>query len=240
MLDNLRLSYDSLKVYATPRRLVLYAHHVAPNQPNVESTVKGPPARAAFDADGNPTKAAMGFARGKGIDVADLRRAEIDGGEYVVATVREEGRSALEVLAEALPEFIAGIKFNKSMRWNASGIAFSRPIRWFVALFGETVIPFKYADTPSGNTTRGLRPYDSPELTIANPAAYFKAMGQQGIILDKDERRTLIREQVKRLADKVGGHIPDDEKLLAEVANLVERPTALRGSFRRKTPPAPA
>ena len=187
-LADLRLSHDTLKIYVTPRRLVVYAHQVAARQPDVEDTVKGPPARAAFDADGNPTKAALGFARGKGIDVADLRKAEIDGGEYVVATVKQAGRPALEVLAEGLPGFIAGIKFGKTMRWNASGIAFSRPIRWFLALFGEDVIPFSYADTPSGRITRGLRPYGSPDLEIASPADYYLALGKQGIILDKDER----------------------------------------------------
>ncbi len=231
LFDDLRLAHSGVKVYATPRRLVVYAHRVAPRQPDVESEVKGPPARAAFDADGNPTKAAMGFARGKGIDVADLRRAEIDGGEYVVATVREEGRPAVEVLAEALPIFIANIRFVKGMRWNASGISFSRPIRWFVALFGDVVVPFGYADIPSGNVSRGLRPYSSPDLQIGSPAEYFKAMGQQGIVLDTGERANLIVEHARKLAAEVGGHITEDPGLVAEVTNLVERPTALRGSF---------
>ena len=231
LLDDLRLSHSTVKVYATPRRLVIYAHKVAPRQPDTEQTVKGPPARAAYDADGNPTKAAIGFARGKGLDVADLQRAEIDGGEYVVATVREAGRPAIEVLAEALPALIAGIKFGKSMRWNASGVAFSRPIRWMVALFGEDVIPFTYADTPSGSVTRGLRPYGSPEATVESPADYFRTLARQGIILDERERQTLIKEKARKLAAEVGGRIPDDPALLAEVTNLVERPTVLRGSF---------
>ena len=227
----LRLSHDTLKVYATPRRLVIYAHQLADRQPDLETEVKGPPARAAFDADGNPTKAAQGFARGKGLDVADLRVAEVDGGEYVVATVREAGRHAIEVLAEALPDFIASIKFGKSMRWNASGIAFSRPIRWFLALFGETVIPFSYAATPSGRITRGLRPYDSPEAEVQDAAAYFKTLAQQGIVLDTGERRAQLLEQARRLAAEVGGRITEDEGLIAEVTNLIERPTALRGAF---------
>lgn len=231
LFDELRLSHDTLKVYATPRRLVVYAHKLAPRQPDLEAEVKGPPARAAFDKDGNPTRAAQGFARGKGLDVADLRVAEIDGGEYVVATVREEGRHAVEVLADALPQFIAELKFGKSMRWNASGIAFSRPIRWLVGLFGETVIPFAYADIPSSNITRGLRPYDSPEAEVKDSAAYFKALAQQGIVLDSGERRTQVLEQARRLAAEVGGRIAQDEGLVAEVTNLVERPTALRGEF---------
>ncbi len=231
LFDSLRLSHDTLKVYATPRRLVVYAHRLAPRQPDLETEVKGPPARAAFDADGNPTKAAIGFARSKGVDPADLRRASIDGGEYVVARVREPGRHAVEVLAEALPDFIAGIKFGKSMRWNASGVSFSRPIRWLVALFGQTVIPFTYAGLASGNVTRGLRPFDSPETTISDAAGYFRALASQGIVLDTAERQTLIMEQARRLAAEVGGRIPADADLLVEIANLVERPTALRGAF---------
>ncbi|GAB4574959.1 MAG: glycine--tRNA ligase [Anaerolineae bacterium] len=229
--EALRLSHDTLKVYTTPRRLVVYAHKLAARQPDLETEVKGPPARAAFDAEGNPTKAALGFARGKGLDVADLRVAEIDGGEYVVATVREAGRHAIEVLAEALPEFVAGIKFGKSMRWNASGVAFSRPIRWFVALFGDVVVPFKYADTPSNRITRGLRPYDSPEISVSDAASYFKALAGQGIVLDYEERRAQVLEQARRLAAEVGGRIAEDEGLTAEVTNLIERPTALRGEF---------
>ncbi len=226
-----RLSLEALKVYATPRRLVVFASKLAPVQPDVESLVKGPPARAAFDADGKPTQAAIGFARGKGLDVAALRRAEIDGGEYVVATVRQAGRPAIAVLAEALPGFIAAIKFGKAMRWNASGVAFSRPIRWLLALHGDQVVPFSYADTPSGRITRGLRPFGSPDLEIARPAEYFVALGQQGILLDREERAQVIRELAGKAISEIGGRIPDDPGLLAEVTNLVERPTALRGSF---------
>ncbi len=231
LLAELRLACDTLKVYATPRRLVVYARNLAPRQADLERTVKGPPVRAAYDAGGSPTRAAEGFARGQGVEVAALRRAEIDGGEYVVAVVREAGRPALEVLAKALPGLIAGIRFGKSMRWNASGVAFSRPIRWILALLGEQVIPFSYADVPSGSTTHGLRPYGSPQQAVATAADYFRALAGQGIVLDQGERRALILEQARKLAAEAGGRIPDDPGLLAEVTNLVERPTALRGTF---------
>ncbi len=231
LLDELRLGRDTLRVYATPRRLVVFAHRLTARQADRLSEVKGPPARAAFDAEGRPTQAAIGFARSKGVDPASLRRAEIDGGEYIVATVQEAGRPAVEVLAEALPGLIAGLKFGKAMRWNRSAVAFSRPIRWIVALFGETVIPFRYADVPGGAVTRGLRPFGSPELAVTSPAAYFKVMGGQGITLDSGERAALIRDAASRLAAEVGGRIPEDPDLLAEVTHLVERPTVLRGTF---------
>ena len=138
LFDELRLSHEGLEVHATPRRIVVIAREVAPRQADEEFIAKGPPADRAYDADGQPTRAALGFARGKGVDVADLMVRDMDGWRYVTAVVRNEGRPATEMLAQALPDLIAGLKFGRSMRWNASGVAFSRPIRWIVALFGES------------------------------------------------------------------------------------------------------
>jgi len=231
LFDELRLAHAGLEVYATPRRIVVIAREAAPRQADEESIAKGPPADRAYDADGQPTRAAQGFARGKGVDVADLRVQGIDGGRYVTALVRSEGRPATEVLAEALPGFIAGIKFSKTMRWNESGVAFSRPIRWIVALFGEAVIPFEYAGVASGNVTRGLRPLGSPEVSLKDAAAYRRACEAQGIALDYPERQARILGQVRDLASAIGGIVPEDDALLAEVTNLVGAPTPFRGSF---------
>jgi glycyl-tRNA synthetase len=231
LLADLRLEYADLRVYATPRRLVMHVTKLAPRQTDVEQIEKGPPANRAFDADGKPTKAAEGFARGKGVSVDALRVEQIDGGEYVVALVKTVGRPAAEVLAAALPGLIAGITFSKSMRWNASGIAFSRPIRWLLALLGKDVIPFAYAGVVSGNRTRGARQHGSPEREIVNPEHYFRHMADQAVVLDREARRAAIVAQASALAAEVGGRIPDDPGLLAEVTNLVEVPTALRGSF---------
>ncbi len=120
-LDELRLEHGPVRVEATPRRAAVFVETLSPSQPDLEELVKGPPAERAFDADGNPTKAAEGFARGKGVDVSALETREIDGGKYVVAVVKSEGRPAPEVLVEALPELVAGINFKKSMRWNDFG-----------------------------------------------------------------------------------------------------------------------
>jgi len=234
LLKELRLAHDSITAYATPRRLVLHAVNVAPRQDDEEFVAKGPPAERAFDADGNPTKAAQGFARGRGVDVSALKVEAIDGGEYVTALVKNEGQPAAQVLAEALPKLAADIKFGKSMRWNDSGIAFSRPIRWLLALFGDAVLPVAYADVASGNITRGLRPYGSPDIEVSSPQAYFDALKEQGILLDINERREAIQVQIKALADEVNGSIPDDPGLLAEVTNLIESPVAMRGSFEEK------
>ncbi len=231
LFEDLRLSHGDVEVYATPRRMVIYAKDVAPRQTDLESVEKGPPANRAFESDGNPTKAAQGFARGKGVDVSDLRVEEIDGGEYVVATVREEGRPAVEVLARALPDVIAHIKFGKAMRWNDSGVAFSRPIRWIVALFGQAVIPFEYAGVTSGAVTHGLRPFGSQPHLINDASHYFKVINADGIIVSLDKRRQAIQEQVVKIADSVRGMIPDNPALMDEVTNLVESPVALLGEF---------
>ncbi|MGQ9889349.1 MAG: glycine--tRNA ligase subunit beta [Aggregatilineales bacterium] len=231
LLADLRLAHDGVSVYATPRRLVVHARRVAPRQADLEQVEKGPPASRAFDASGQPTQAAVGFARGRGVRVEDLRIAEVEGGQYVTALVRTPGRPATEALAEALPGLVAGLSFGKTMRWNASGAAFSRPIRWLLALFGDVVIPFAYAGVASGSVTRGLRPYGSPELTVADAADYARQMAAQGIVLDPAQRRAAIAEQIAALAREVGGRVPYDPGRLAAVANLVEAPTALRGTF---------
>lgn len=233
LFEDLRLTTGKIYCFATPRRLVIHAEKVASRQPDEEFVAKGPPARAAF-RDGEPTKAAEGFARSKGLDVSALRVEEIDGGEYVIADVKNEGQPATVVLQDALPDLVAGIKFGKSMRWNATGIAFSRPIRWMVALFGDIVIPFEYAGVIAGNVTRGLRPYDSPEMTVNNPDEYIAAMASQEIFLNREERREIILDQITALAESVNGNIPDDPALLDEVTNLVEAPMALIGRFEEK------
>ena len=164
MFDDLRLSYEKIEIISTPRRLAAMVSGLSSRQDDQTSELKGPPANRAFDENGKPTKAAVGFARSKGLDVSELEKKEIDGGEYLVATVFQEGKSIAEILPEKLVEFVSGIRFNKSMRWNASKVAFSRPIRWLVSMFEETVIPFSYAELTASAATRGLRFTDKGKL----------------------------------------------------------------------------
>jgi glycyl-tRNA synthetase len=230
-LADLRLSHDGLEVYATPRRLVVWAKRVAPLQSDESEVLRGPSAQVAFDAEGQPTKAAEGFARKNNIPVSALTRQAFEGVEYVVAQIERKGRPSTEVLVEALPAFIAGLKFDKTMRWNSGGVAFSRPIRWLLALYGDLPLPFEYARTLSAPSTRGLRPLGSPTLSIASPSTYFEVLRGQGIVLDTSERAALIEKQADALAHSVGGKILADPALLAEITHLVEQPTALLGSF---------
>ena len=230
-LTDARVDFGTLSVFGTPRRLALLVKDVAPRQPDSETVVKGPPAARAFLADGQPSPAAVGFAKSKGVPVAALEKRTLDGGEYVVALVRETGQPTPAVLSDLLPKLIAAIKFDKTMRWRAGDpTAFSRPIRWLVALLGDAVIPFEYAGVRAGKTSRGLRPLGSPALPIAAADDYLSVMAQATVQVDPAQRRASILQQVQALAAEVDGRLAD-EGVLNEVTNLVERPTALRGAF---------
>jgi glycyl-tRNA synthetase len=233
LLKELYLDHGDVRVFTTPRRLVVSIDSLSPNQPDREDLVKGPPADKAFDKDGIALPAGMGFAKKNNVDTKDLeiREDAKAGGKYVFAVVKQKGRPTPEVLAEALPKLVESIKFEKSMRWNDSGVAFSRPIRWYVALLGDMVIPFEYAGVVSGNISRGLRPYDSPEIKVPSADDYFVVIRESGIVLDKEERKASIVEQVTEAARLVGGEAILDDDLLNEVTNLIEMPTAVMGGF---------
>ncbi len=238
LLKELNLTHGDVRIFTTPRRLVVSVASLSPNQPDREDLVKGPPADKALDKDGKPTQAGLGFAKKNNIDPASLEVREEGNNKYVFALVKQTGRPTPEVLAEALPKLVADIKFEKSMRWNESAVAFSRPIRWYVALLGEMVIPFEYAGVVSGNVTRGLRPYDSPEITVPSAEKYFDVIRELGIVLDKEERKAAIVAQVNEAAHLIGGEAIFDfvgatreSPLLNEVTNLIEMPTAVMGGF---------
>jgi len=242
LLKELSLEHGSVNIEGTPRRLVVSIDTLSPRQPDREDLVKGPPADKAFDKDGIALPAAMGFAKKNGVKTTDLQVREQDGGKYVFAVVSQKGRPTPDVLAEVLPKLIESIKFEKSMRWlpasrraeNDPGAAFSRPIRWLVALLGDIVIPFEYAGVLSGNTTRGLRPYDSPEIMIPSANKYENVIREAGILLNKEGRKASIVEQVNQSAVLVGGEALIEEGLLNEVSNLIEMPTAVMGGFDRE------
>ncbi|MGQ9714944.1 MAG: glycine--tRNA ligase subunit beta [Anaerolineae bacterium] len=231
LLAEARLPYERLEVLGTPRRLAVLVRRLAPRQEETVEEVQGPPAAVAFDAEGNPTVAAQGFARSQGVPVEALQVRQKGDKAYVVARKVVQGRPATEVLPGVLERAVAGLRFERSMRWNASGVAFSRPVRWLVALLGGQVIPFTYAGVPSGRTTRGLRPRGSPEVRLTRASEYLEAMAQQEIVVRPEERKARIWEEATALAREVGGVIPEDPALLEEVTHLVEQPTALLGRF---------
>lgn len=231
MLADLRLDHEGVRVMGTPRRLVVFAQSLAFHQTETVDEIKGPPAGRAYDREGNPTRAAIGFAESKGVPVDELQVRRIGEGEYVVAEVRAPGLPAAEVLSNALPDLMMELNFEKAMRWNWSEVAFSRPIRWLLAMHGGRRVPFEFAGLQSGRTSRSLRFHQPESMEFESASDYFQALEEQGIILDIDERRERIWEQITALAQEAGGEIPEDADLLREVTNLVEKPAALRGSF---------
>ncbi|MFZ2488410.1 MAG: glycine--tRNA ligase subunit beta [Anaerolineae bacterium] len=240
LLDDARLPHGAVRVTGTPRRLVVYVEQVAGQQADEELIFRGPPAARAKDAAGNWTQAAIGFARSRGVDVNTLEIREADGGQYAFATQHVTGQPSAAILPDLLVKLTAGLRFEKSMRWNSAGIAFSRPIRWFVALYGDQVLPFSYGKANSGRVSRGLRSQNSPDITIPSAVSYFDLMAQHGIIVDRDERRRQIVQQVAELAASVGGQVPDEPALLEEVTDLVEQPAAILGSFEQRYLDLPA
>jgi glycyl-tRNA synthetase len=226
-----RLACESVRVIGTPRRQAVLVYGLAPGQPDRTVEVQGPPAKVALDAEGNLTRAGQGFAQKQGVPVEALRVVSDGGKSYVVATRTDPGRLAGELLAEELPRLLARLRFPKTMRWNELNVTFPRPLRWLVALLGDQVVPLAYAGVSSGRTTRGLRPLGSPDIELASADGYLAAMAGHELVVDGTERRQQIGAQAEALAASAGGRISADADLMDEVTNLVERPTAVLGSF---------
>lgn len=221
------IPHGAVKVYATPRRVALLINDVAERGEDVHETHKGPSVSIAYDADGNATKAAIGFARGKGLDVSELK--VVDG--YIFADTTTAGLDTKEVLSEVLPSLITGLSFPKSMHWGDLEERFVRPVRWLVALFGQDVVPVTFANVTSTNVSRGHRFLGESELTIGEPKDYVDTLTKNFIMIDQDVRRETIRKQLTELAATKGATVVWDEDLLDEVTFLVEYPTALCGTF---------
>lgn len=226
-LADMRIGFSEIQTVGTPRRLALVVRGVDERQSDKESENRGPSVKIAFDASGNPTKAAQGFARGQGIDVDKL---DVRDG-YVWAVVHEQGQPVIELLPSLLPDIITSLTFPKNMRWGDLDIRFVRPIRWLVALYGNEVIPFSVAEVESSNITRGHRFLSKGEIEVKSVDDYFAKLAENHVMVDQEVRRKVIREQVERIALNQGGKASIDEDLLEEVVYLVEYPTALCGRF---------
>jgi len=229
-LEDARLSFERVRTWGTPRRLAVWVEGLAPVQSEHTSKVAGPPTKIAFDGDGNPTKAAVGFAKGAGVSVEDLSFEETEKGEYVYAEVREEGRPALDVLPGCIASWIEGLSFPKTMVWNDTGFRFARPIRWILSLLGDAPVPVGVAGISSSGETRGRR-FVSGKIVVPSAERYTEVLRESGVIVDHMERRRIIKEGLESEASKLGGSPLEDEGLLDEVVFLVELPTVVSGSF---------
>ena len=225
--NDAHLPFESIATYGTPRRLALIVKGLAFTSAEISERHKGPSASIAYDADGNPTKAAIGFARGKGLDVADL---VVEDG-YIYAETKTAGVPAKDIVTDMLPQLITGLNFPKSMHWGNLDAKFVRPVRWLVALLDEDVIPVEFATVKSGNVTRGHRFLGADEITIKNAASYVDTLKENFVMVDQDARRELISKQLHDIAASRNASIVWDDDLLEEINYLVEWPTALCGGF---------
>jgi glycyl-tRNA synthetase beta chain len=233
-LEANRIDFNGIKTLGTPRRLVLVIESVSEKQRDEETKKIGPSKQAAFDEKGNPTKAAIGFAKGQSVPVESLTLIQTEKGEYVCAVKKEPGRPTSEVLSTLLPKWIFSIPFQKSMRWADVQIRFARPIHWILALFGGTVVPFEMGHIRSGNATYGHRFMHSGPIPIKDFQSYLQKTREAFVIVDPVERKKRIEDEMIREGARVSGRVVQDEELLNEVNFLVEYPVALCGTFDHK------
>ncbi|MGH3489560.1 MAG: glycine--tRNA ligase [Actinopolymorphaceae bacterium] len=241
-LGETRLGHGEVRTYGTPRRIIAIVDAVEPHEPDAERTARGPRVSAAYDADGQPTKAAAGFARGQGVDVAALTRVEQGGVEYVAAVRTDVGRPAAEVLSGLLASVVSELRADKNMRWNDPVLSFSRPIRWLLALLGDESVPVAVSTLSSGRVTRVRRTAAQPVVDVPGADGYLDFLRTHDIVADPKERRREIVAAAEALAAEVGGvvDVEGEAALLDEITNLVEQPVAIRGSFEERYLELPA
>jgi len=229
-LTALRLDHEDIRVFSTPRRLALKVSGIAETLPDATETKTGPPKSIAFDKDGNPTKAGLGFAQTCGVNISEVTIARTPKGEYLSVTRTTPGRPAREVLPALLEEMIPKIPFTKTMRWSNQGVRFARPVHWILALFGIDVLPVAFGDISSGRVTFGNRFMAREPLEVADPETYEQVLDKAHVIPDLDKRKHAIWSTLENEAKKLGAEIRDRD-LLDEVANLLEYPHPIIGTF---------
>lgn len=230
-LKDRRISFESITTLATPRRLTLIVNDISKRQADLKEEVKGPSKKIAVTENGEFTKAALGFMRGKGLDEKDIYYKEIDGTEYIFATIKEDGLDTDKVLLEILPKIVKDVVFPKSMRWGGKNMRFVRPIRWLVALLNDQVVPVDMEGIVASNVTVGHRFLGEKSIVVNSIDDYFKKLRENFVILDQSERRELISNQIDLVAKSVNGVVEADEDLLDELTYIVEYPTAFYGEF---------
>ena len=235
-----RIGFGQIKTFGTPRRLVLFGYDIVRVQQDVTIKKTGPAKAIAYDDKGKPTKAAMGFARGQGIDVADLFIVKNERGEYICAERKEKGKETRSILPEILSRVISSIPFPKSMRWHDLDFRFARPLHWVVALFGGRLVPLSVGNIESGDTTFGHRFMAPGPVAVAGISSYIKEMEKACVEIDPEKRKKIISSNTEQLASEAGGKLDRDEKLLQEVTCLVEKPFPVLCSFEEEFLELPA
>jgi len=233
-LTERRIGFTGIKCMATPRRLVLTIADLALKQDDQTIEKMGPAKKAAFDENGNPTKAALGFARGQDMDISQLETIITEKGEYLGARKTIAGQPTDTLLPDILTNFLLAIPFKKSMRWGSYDLRFARPIHWILALYGGNVIPLKIEDIESGNTSRGHRFMSPAPFAVNGFEDYLSKARENFVIVDPDERRNLILKEAQKSAAEVDGKLFYTNDLLETVSLIVEYPVIVRGRFEKE------
>ena len=225
------LGFTDIKVWGTPRRLILYIRDLADKQPDSVIENRGPKQKIAFDENGNPSRAVLGFAKGQGVDIADLVVKEVKGEDYMFVSKKVAGQWTSDIAANLLLEIFHALPLPKSMRWGSCRTRFVRPIRWMLAFYGADTLNIQIENIVSGQITYGHRFLSTGALKISSISDYFKVLRQNYVILDQNERKNMIAEQIETVAAQVGGQAYHDEELLNENTYLLEYPYAFFGNF---------
>jgi len=231
LLEEQRVAFSGVRTFGTPRRLTLYVERLEESQSDRVREVIGPSRAVAYDQEGSPTKAALGFAKAQGIPVERLQVRMLDRGEYVVAAIEERGAHMSELLPALLPRLIASLSFPKFMRWGHGTFRFVRPIRWLLALYGGRVIPFEIDGVKSGNKTFGHRFLSRGQVRVRNFQEYIEELEERSVIVNQVRRRELVVKLAQEAAAKVGGKPVLDDDLVESVSYLVEYPNVICGGF---------
>ena len=226
-----RLTCDSMKSYATPRRIALYVRGLAEKQEDLTEELKGPTWQQAFDANDHPTKAAKGFAKSKNVSVDDLEKRNIGGTDFAVAVLRKEGEPTASVLGEIAPAVIRRLVFPKNMYWDDTFVRFARPIRWILSLFGSEIVPFTYGNIQAGRVTRGHRFMGSRAVEVENAEEYFGKLFDNFVIIDPGKRREKMIAGISSIEKEIAAKAQLDSDLVEENLYLVEFPVPFAGKF---------
>jgi len=241
LLTEAGLEFARVATASTPRRLVVDISGLADVQKTEEIVVSGPPARIAFDGDGNPTKAGLGFAKSQNVEFDQIYVEKTDKGEYLALKKTVGGRLASEILAETCMAVLPNLTFPKKMQWMGKDCTFGRPVRWILAMLDDRIVPFAFAGLDTSNQTRGHRVMGPGPFSVPHADEYARILGDKGkVILDAADRKQTIRAEGDRLAAEVGGNVEWLDSLLDQVANLVETPRAMLGGFHEKFLELPA
>ncbi|MDR2877891.1 MAG: glycine--tRNA ligase subunit beta [Chromatiales bacterium] len=234
-LSRARLDFDVLHVYAAPRRLAVLVERLASSQPDGVEERRGPALAAAFDGEGKPSKAALGFARSCGVEIDALETLETDKGAWLVFRAPQQGRAVQELLSGIVSAALTSLPIPRRMRWGALEESFVRPVHWLVMLYGQEVVPANLFGLSSGRDSRGHRFHHPDTLSLPEPSAYVPLLATEGrVVVDFAQRREAVRAQVAAAAQALGAHAEIDLALLDEVTSMVEWPCAITGRFEQR------